>query len=307
MPLRAGLAAARHRRLPAQPRLSPLGAAAAPTAAAGAPTALAATRRGAADARRQGRTAPAKDAPTTPTAKADARRRRRRRAPGTQSIVALVNDEPITGYEIEQRVTLSLLGAPEVQQQAAGEAQIAEHQRPVQGLRHEAAARPIRPRREAEQQARVKQLQAQFVESIKRQVEARVRADSRARGARRADRGAPEAAGGQAPQRRRRRRGGRPHHQRHGRAQQDDAAAVRRAHGEDGRQHRRHARSASGLAVLERRHPPHASATRSPSPSRDVDRFVATAEGQDDVELRVQRILLADAGQARPEAGSPSA
>ena len=32
-----------------------------------------------------------------------------------QSIVALVNDEPITGYEIEQRVALAMLGAPDVQ------------------------------------------------------------------------------------------------------------------------------------------------------------------------------------------------
>ena len=69
--------------------------------------------------------------------------RRRRTSPPSrpiQSIVALVNDEPITGYEIEQRVALSMLGAPDVQQQAAGQAQVAEHERAVQELRHEAAA-----------------------------------------------------------------------------------------------------------------------------------------------------------------------
>jgi hypothetical protein len=35
-----------------------------------------------------------------------------RTSSATQSIVALVNDEPITGYEVEERMRLALLAAP---------------------------------------------------------------------------------------------------------------------------------------------------------------------------------------------------
>jgi len=89
----------------------------------------------------------------------------------SQSIVALVNDEPITGYEVEQRVQLAMLGAPELQRRL---------QRKLKASNIDAQFKAFAlkrlkadpPKSEAEQQARVKQLQAQFVQSIKRQVEA---------------------------------------------------------------------------------------------------------------------------------------
>ena len=130
------------------------------------------------------------------------RRRKRPRGRPVQSIVALVNDEPITGYEIEQRVTLAMLGAPGRAAQAAGETQIAEHERAVQGLRHEAAAG--QPAQDGGGAAGARQAVAG---RVRRQHEGAgregIRADGAQAGARRADRRAPEAAGGQAPQHRR--------------------------------------------------------------------------------------------------------
>jgi len=89
--------------------------------------------------------------------------------PGTQSIVVLVNDEPITGYEIDERVALSLLGAPEMQQrmQAKLKSPNINDQFKAFALKR-LQANP--PKTQAEQQARVKELQAQFVESLKAQV-----------------------------------------------------------------------------------------------------------------------------------------
>lgn len=87
-----------------------------------------------------------------------------------QSIVALVNDEPITGYEIEQRVALAMLGAPEVQKklQARLKSPSMNEQFKAFAIKR-LQANP--PKSEAEQQARVKQLQGDFVGSIKSQIE----------------------------------------------------------------------------------------------------------------------------------------
>ncbi len=110
---------------------------------------------------------PPADAATTTTAKADTTAPAIK--PSTQSIVVLVNDEPITGYEIDERVTLSLLGAPEMQQrmQAKLKSGNINDQFKAFALKR-LQADP--PKTQAEQQARVKQLQAQFVESLKSQV-----------------------------------------------------------------------------------------------------------------------------------------
>jgi peptidyl-prolyl cis-trans isomerase SurA len=92
-------------------------------------------------------------------------------SPATQSIVALVNDEPITGYEIEQRVNLSMLGAPDVQRRLQAKLKSA-------GINEQFKAFAMKrlqanpPKSEAEQQARIKQLQGDFVQSLKSQVTA---------------------------------------------------------------------------------------------------------------------------------------
>jgi peptidyl-prolyl cis-trans isomerase SurA len=87
-----------------------------------------------------------------------------------QSIVALINDEPITGYEIEQRVALSMLGAPEVQKKLQARLKSANMNEQFKNFAMKRLqANP--PKTEAEQQARVKQLQGEFVASIKSQIE----------------------------------------------------------------------------------------------------------------------------------------
>lgn len=87
-----------------------------------------------------------------------------------QSIVALVNDEPITGYEIEQRVALAMLGTPEMQKklQARLKAPSMNDQFKAFAIKR-LQANP--PKSEAEQQARLRQLQGEFVGSIKKEVE----------------------------------------------------------------------------------------------------------------------------------------
>ncbi|MEI9902292.1 MAG: SurA N-terminal domain-containing protein [Hyphomicrobium sp.] len=87
-----------------------------------------------------------------------------------QSIAALVNDEPITGYEIDQRIALSMLGSPDVQKrlQAKLKSPGLNDQFKNFAMAH-LKANP--PKSEQEQQARVKQLQGEFVASIKSQIE----------------------------------------------------------------------------------------------------------------------------------------
>jgi peptidyl-prolyl cis-trans isomerase SurA len=87
-----------------------------------------------------------------------------------QSIVALVNDEPITGYEIEQRVALAMLGAPDVQRKLQAKLKAASMNEQFKAFAMKRLqANP--PKSEAEQQARVKQLQGEFVGSLKSQIE----------------------------------------------------------------------------------------------------------------------------------------
>ncbi len=109
------------------------------------------------------------------TAKADATRAT---SSSSQSIVVLVNDEPITGYEIEQRVKLSLLGAADLQKRLQ-----AKLKSPNINDKFKAFAikrlKANPPKTEAEQQTRIKQLQALFVQDIKRQVEADYRPQAR--------------------------------------------------------------------------------------------------------------------------------
>ncbi len=92
----------------------------------------------------------------------------------SQSIVALVNDEPITGYEIEQRMKLSMLGSPELQKrlQAKLKAPNVNDQFKAFAIKR-LKANP--PKTEAEQQSRVKELQRQFVTSLRTKVEAEFR------------------------------------------------------------------------------------------------------------------------------------
>lgn len=87
----------------------------------------------------------------------------------SQSIIALVNDEPITGYEIEQRVTLASMGAPELQKrlQARLKSPKINDQFKAFAIKR-LKANP--PKSEAEQQARIKQLQGEFVASIRADV-----------------------------------------------------------------------------------------------------------------------------------------
>ena len=87
-----------------------------------------------------------------------------------QSIVALVNDEPITGYEIQQRVALSMLGAPEVQKKLQARLKSANMNEQFKAFAiKRLQANP--PKSEAEQQQRVRELQGEFVASIKGQIE----------------------------------------------------------------------------------------------------------------------------------------
>jgi peptidyl-prolyl cis-trans isomerase SurA len=112
--------------------------------------------------------APAKKAKPTQTAKATQTEVGSDRP--VQSIVALVNDEPITGYEIEQRVALAMLGAPEMQKklQARLKSPSMNDQFKAFALKR-LQANP--PKSEAEQQTRVRQLQGEFVGSIKKEIE----------------------------------------------------------------------------------------------------------------------------------------
>ncbi len=229
------------------------------------------------------------EAATTTTAKADTA------APalkaGTQSIVVLVNDEPITGYEIDERVNLSLLGSPELQQrmQAKLKSSSINDQFKAFALKR-LQADP--PKSEAEQQARVKQLQQQFVESLKGQVMAEVKPAVRQHAldelieerlkmqeATRLNVVAEKEEvdriiNGMA--------------ERNKMTPQQFAEHIGKMGANINGMRQRIKVSLSWADVIRRRYGHQIAVT-----SRDIDRFVATAEGQDDVELRVHRILLA--------------
>jgi peptidyl-prolyl cis-trans isomerase SurA len=96
----------------------------------------------------------------------------------TQAIEVLVNDEPITGYEVDQRMKLAFLGAPELQKRMQARLKSPK----INDQFKEFAIARLKanpPKSEAEQQKRVKQLQAQFVQSIKKKVEADFRPKAR--------------------------------------------------------------------------------------------------------------------------------
>lgn len=122
--------------------------------------------------------AQAKRAARQRTAKAAPAHRKKSGPTRSQSIVALVNDEPITGYEIEQRVKLAMLGAPELQRRMRSRLKsrkIDEEFRAYAIKRLKANP----PKTQAEQKARIKQLQAQFVTSIRNKVLAAYRPTAR--------------------------------------------------------------------------------------------------------------------------------
>lgn len=87
----------------------------------------------------------------------------------SQSIVALVNDDPITGYEIDQRVNLALLGTPEIQRELQKKLKAKNINDKFKAFAI-ARLKANPPKTEAEQQQRIRQLQQQFVESIRAEV-----------------------------------------------------------------------------------------------------------------------------------------
>jgi peptidyl-prolyl cis-trans isomerase SurA len=123
------------------------------------------TVQGAAPSAKKGK---AGKAPDTTTAKASPTDEKPS-AGTTQSIVVLVNDEPITGYEIEQRITLSLMGTPELQKRLQERLKSPKINDQFKAFAI-AKLKANPPKSEAEQQARVKQLQSQFVGSIREEV-----------------------------------------------------------------------------------------------------------------------------------------
>jgi peptidyl-prolyl cis-trans isomerase SurA len=289
----------------ARQRLRPCPARLAAVAAA-ALTGLAAQASGLAAAQAEGQTSALKPAVAdeaaakrandkkapAPTATAKASPDDKRAAPpGTQSIVALVNDEPITGYEIEERISLSLLGTPEIQQRLQSKLKSAtvNDQFKAFAIKH-LKANP--PKTEAEQQARVKQLQGQFVESIKKEVMAELRPTARKNAldelieerlklqeAKRlnvvaANEDVDRIIKGMA--------------ERNKMTPEQFAEHVAKMGANISAMRERIRASLSWSDVIRRRFG-HQIAVA----TRDIDRFVATAEGQDDVELRVHRILLA--------------
>jgi peptidyl-prolyl cis-trans isomerase SurA len=230
---------------------------------------------------------PAED--TTTTAKADTTAPTIK--PGTQSIVALVNDEPITGYEIDGRVALSMLGAPEMQQrmQAKLKSPNINDQFKTFALKR-LQANP--PKTQEEQQARVKELQAQFVESLKNQVMAEFKPAARQKAL---DELIEERLKLQEATRL------------NVVADKDDVDRIINGMAERNKmtpaQFAEHiGKMGANIADMKQRIKVQLSwadvirrlyGHQIAVTSRDIDRFVATAEGQDDVELHVHRILLA--------------
>ncbi|MFA5900845.1 MAG: SurA N-terminal domain-containing protein [Hyphomicrobium sp.] len=207
-----------------------------------------------------------------------------------QSIVALVNDEPITGYEIEQRVALAMLGAPEMQKKLQ-----ARLKSPKMNDEFKAFAikrlKANPPKSEAEQQSRVKQLQGEFVANIKRQIEkdyvptARKQALDELIDERLKMQEAKKlsvVAGDDEVER--------------------ILAGMAERNKMDTKQFAEHiAKMGASISVMRERVRSSLSWTdvirrkfghQISVASRDVDRLVANVEGQDDVELRIHRILL---------------
>jgi peptidyl-prolyl cis-trans isomerase SurA len=207
-----------------------------------------------------------------------------------QSIVALINDEPITGYEIEQRVALSMLGAQEVQKKLQARLKSANMNEQFKNFAMKRLqANP--PKSEAEQQARVKQLQGEFVSSIKSQIEkeyvptARKQAldeiiDERLK-LQEAKKLSVVAADDEVDR------------VIAGMAERNKMTAAQFAEhiakmGANVTAMRERIRASLSWSDVIRRKFGHQITVA----SRDVDRMVASSEGQDDVELRIHRVLL---------------
>jgi len=213
-------------------------------------------------------------------------------ATSSQSIVALVNDEPITGYEIEQRMRLALLSAAELQRRMQSKLKSPNINDQFKAFAIERLkANP--PKTEEEQQARVKQLQAQFVASIRRKVEADYRPKARKQalnelieerlklqeatrlnvvaGKSDVDRVISSMA------------------ERNKMTPQQFAEHMARMGANISTMRQRIKASLSWADVIRRRFG-HQIAIA----GRDIDRLVATTAGEDEVELHVQRILLSE-------------
>ena len=207
-----------------------------------------------------------------------------------QSIVALVNDEPITGYEIEQRVALAMLGAPEIQRKLQ-----ARLKSPAMNDQFKAFAmkrlQANPPKSEAEQQSRVRQLQGEFVASLKKQVEREYVPEARKAAldeliderlklqeAKRLSIVTPDEEVDRII-------AGMAERNKMNLAQFGEHLAKMGANISVMRERIR--ATLSWQDVIRRKFGHQITVT-----NRDVDRIVATTEGQDDVELRIHRILL---------------
>lgn len=207
-----------------------------------------------------------------------------------QSIVALVNDEPITGYEIEQRVALAMLGAPEIQRKLQ-----ARLKSPAMNDQFKAFAmkrlQANPPKSEAEQQARVRELQGEFVASLKKQVEREYVPEARKAAldeliderlklqeAKRLSIVTPDDEVDRII-------AGMAERNKMNLAQFGEHLAKMGANIAAMRERIR--ATLSWQDVIRRKFGHQITVT-----NRDVDRIVATTEGQDDVELRIHRILL---------------
>jgi peptidyl-prolyl cis-trans isomerase SurA len=207
-----------------------------------------------------------------------------------QSIIALVNDEPITGYEVEQRVALAMLGAADVQKKLAARLKSPSMNDQFKNFAlKRLKANP--PKTEAEQQARVKQLQGEFVASIKSQIEkefvptARKQAldeliderlklqEAKKLSVVAADDEVDRIVAGMA--------------ERNKMTAQQFAEHMSKMGANIGVMRERIRASLSWTDVIRRKFGHQITVN-----SRDVDRIVASAEAQDDVELRIHRVLL---------------
>jgi peptidyl-prolyl cis-trans isomerase SurA len=217
-------------------------------------------------------------------------------ATSTQSIVALVNDEPITGYEIEQRITLSLSGAPELQKRLQARLKSPKINDQFKAFAiQRLKANP--PKTEDEQKARVKQLQSEFVSSIRTSVLAEFRPVAR--------KGALEEIVDERLKMQEAKRLSvlatkeevdrvlKSMAERNKMTPEQFTEYVTKSGASVESMRRRIEASLSWADVIRRLFGRQISVL-----GRDIDRFVATAEGQDDIELQLHRILLPVAASA---------
>ena len=182
---------------------------------------------------------------------------------GTQAIVVLVNDEPITAWEIEQRagfVAANSGGNPKDMKAKAEArwAQIVKDPKTNERFQDFMRANNVQSQEQAKalQAEFVKKLQADMIDQIRREVARRHGVPVSQAGAGGADRGAPQAAGSQEARRGDFRRRRQAHAAGHRRPQQDDHRPVRPAGEVDRLRHLHAARAAAQRAGLARGRPP---------------------------------------------------